>query len=70
MNYSLAATISIVITALLALGTSFLISDYFFAGSSWGKIVQLVAAMFFLLTFYAPIKFMLLKYMDVKEEDE
>lgn len=70
MNYSLVATISLITTALLALGFSFLISSYFFAGTSWEKIVQLVVAMLFLVTFYAPIKFILLKYMDVKEDDE
>lgn len=71
MNYNVAIIISIVITMLLALGVSTLIVNLFFDAASYKKIIQLITAVFFMTTFYAPIKFILLKYMDIKgNEDE
>ncbi len=71
MNYNVAIIVSIIITMLLALGISYLMVDMFFEASSFKKIIQLIAAIFFMTTFYAPIKFILLKYMDIKgNEDE
>ena len=56
---------------LLALGVSSLIVNLFFDDESLKKIIQLIAAIFFMTTFYAPIKFILLKYMNIKgNEDE
>jgi hypothetical protein len=70
-NYNVAIIVSIIITGLLALGISFGVSEMFFSSSSWKKIVQLILAIFFMTTFYSPIKYILLKYMDIKgSEDE
>lgn len=71
MNYNVAIIVAVVITMLLALGISSLIVNFFFDTSSWKKIIQLIAAILFMTTFYAPIKHILLKYMDIKgNEDE
>lgn len=71
MNYNVGIIVSIVITSLLALGISFGVVELFFAQTSWKKIVQLILAIFLMTTFYSPIKFILLKYMDIKGlEDE
>lgn len=70
MNYNIVSTVSIIITALLSLLISYYISIWFFENTSWQKIVQLIAAILFMTTFYSPIKFILLKYMDIKDEDE
>ena len=71
MNYNVAIIVSVVITMLLALGVSSILVELFFEANTWKKIIQLIGAVFFMTTFYAPIKFILLKYMDIKgPEDE
>ena len=70
MNYNIGIIVSLVITMLLALGVSFGLVNLFFEASSWKKIIQLIAAVFFMTTFYAPIKHILLKYMNVKGNDD
>lgn len=71
MNYNVAIIVSIIITMLLALGISSLIVSFFFEASSFKKVIQLIVAVFFMTTFYAPIKHILLKYMNIKgNEDE
>lgn len=69
-NYNVAVIVSAVITLLLALGISFGIINMFFEDASWKKIVQLIVAVLCLTTFYAPIKHILLKYMDIKGPDD
>lgn len=71
MNYNIAMIVSAVITLLLAFGISMVAVEYFLDGSSWKKMVQLILAIFLMTTFYAPIKHVILKYMDIKgTEDE
>lgn len=71
MNYNIAIIVAAVTTMLVALGISTLAVDYFLADSSWKKMAQLIMAVFLMTTFYAPIKHILLKYMDIKgNEDE
>jgi len=70
MNYNVTIIVSIVITALLALGISFGVINFFFEDSSFKKIIQLIIAVLFMTTFYAPIKHILLKYMDIKGCDD
>jgi len=71
MNYNVAIIVSVVITMLLALGISNVLVELFFEVNTWKKIIQLIGAIFFMTTFYAPIKFILLKYMNIKgPEDE
>lgn len=71
MNYNVAIIVAAVITMLLALGISTVAVDFFLADASWKKMAQLIAAILLMTTFYAPIKHILLKYMDIKgPEDE
>lgn len=69
MNYNIVVIISIVICAILSLLLSYygvlLILD---ENSSLFKIAQLVIAIVSMTTFYAPIKHLLFKYMDVEED--
>ena len=72
MNYNIVVIISIVICAILSLFLSYygvlLLLD---ENSNLFKISQLVIAIVSMTTFYAPIKHLLLKYMDVdKSESE
>ena len=69
MNYNFLIIISIVICAII----SFILSYYlalFTVGekSSFFKIVQLIVAIVSMTTFYASIKYMLMKYMNIEEE--
>ena len=70
MNYNVASMISLVITALLALLVANLVSSYFFSETGFEEISKLIVAIMFLLSFYAPIKVILLKYMDIKDDHE
>lgn len=69
MNYNIAMIISVVSTACISLLFSYLLTDYFFEGASYFKVVQLIIAVLLMTTFYAPIKYVILKYMDIKGED-
>ncbi len=64
MKYNTVVLIAILITAVLALGLSYVISNYFFSQYSFYKMIQLFFAVLFLTTFYSPIKFFLIEYMD------
>lgn len=70
MNYNTAIIISILITAFLSLSLSYVFSTYFFKDTSLEEISQLILAILLMTTFYASIKHFLLKYMEIKEEDE
>ncbi|RXJ99562.1 hypothetical protein CRU98_05915 [Arcobacter sp. CECT 8986] len=70
MSYNIVSIISIVITALLALLISHYLSLVFFEDTnSFRKIVQLIIAVVVMTTFYAPIKYILLKYMGINEKE-
>ncbi|KAB7890335.1 hypothetical protein [Poseidonibacter ostreae] len=70
MNYNIVVIVSIVICAILSLLLSYygvlIILD---ENSSLFKITQLIVAIVSMTTFYAPIKHLLLKYMDVDESE-
>ncbi len=70
MNYNIVSIISLLITAFLAFVLSYYLSIYFFKDTSLEKISQLISAILFMTTFYSPIKYFLLKYMEIKDEDE
>ncbi|AXH10441.1 hypothetical protein CP960_12110 [Malaciobacter halophilus] len=71
MSYNIVSLIAIVITAVISLLASHYISLIFFEKThSLFKIVQLIVAVVSMTTFYAPIKYFLIKYMDVEEEKE
>ncbi|RXJ95564.1 hypothetical protein CRV00_03725 [Malaciobacter molluscorum] len=70
MSYNIVSIISIVITALLALLFSHYLSLVFFEdANNFRKIVQLIIAIVVMTTFYAPIKYILLKYMGINEKE-
>ncbi|MAD42071.1 MAG: hypothetical protein CL623_06730 [Arcobacter sp.] len=70
MNYNIVVIVSIVICAIL----SFLLSYYgalliLDENSGLFKVAQLVLAIVSMTTFYAPIKHILLKYMNIDESE-
>ncbi len=70
MNYNLLVIIGIVICAII----SFIFSYYlalFTVGENSGffKIIQLVAAIVSMTTFYAPIKHLLMKFTNLEEDE-
>lgn len=70
MNYNVVMIISVVICAILSMLISYygvlLLLD---EESGLFKIAQLVVAIFCMTTFYAPIKYFLLNYMDVELDE-
>ncbi|MGM0518883.1 MAG: hypothetical protein ACQERD_04475 [Campylobacterota bacterium] len=65
-NYNIVVIISIVICAIISLlisyyGTLVILQQ----DSGLFKIVQLVVAIMVMMGFYSPIKYLLLKYMDI-----
>lgn len=71
MNYNIVVIISALICAIISL----FISYYFVLfildeESSLFKIAQLIIAIVSMTTFYAPIKYLLMKYMNIDEERE
>ncbi|APW66349.1 hypothetical protein LPB137_11065 [Poseidonibacter parvus] len=70
MNYNVVVIISIVICAILSLLLSYygalLVLD---EKSGLFKVTQLIIAIVSMTTFYAPIKHLLIKYMDVEEDE-
>jgi len=70
MNYNVVVIISIVICAILSLLLSYygalLVLD---EKSGLFKVTQLIIAIVLMTTFYAPIKHLLIKYMDVEEDE-
>jgi hypothetical protein len=70
MNYNIVIIVSIVICAILSLlisyyGVLLLLNE----NSGLFKMAQLIVAIVSMTTFYAPIKHVLLKYMDVDQEE-
>lgn len=70
MNYNIVVIVSIIICAILSMLLSYygvlLILD---EKSELFKMAQLIVAIVSMTTFYAPIKHLLLKYMDVDESE-
>ena len=70
MNYNIVIIVSIVICAILSLLLSYygvlLILD---ENSGLFKVAQLIVAIVSMTTFYAPIKHVLLRYMNIDESE-
>jgi len=70
MNYNIVVIVSIVICAILSLLLSYygvlLLLD---ENSGLFKMAQLIVAIVSMTTFYAPIKHVLLKYMDIDSSE-
>ena len=66
MNYNVVVIISVIICGILSMiisyyGMLFILNE----ASSLFKVGQLIIAVVCMTTFYAPIKFFLIKYMDI-----
>ena len=70
MNYNLLVRISIVICAIISFVLSYYITLLMLdENSGFFKMVQLFIVIVLLSSFYAPIKYMLIKFMNFKEEE-
>ena len=70
MNYNLLVVISIVICAIISFVLSYYITLLMLdENSGFFKMVQLFIVIVLLSSFYAPIKYMLMKLMNFKEEE-
>ncbi|WP_121628096.1 hypothetical protein [Poseidonibacter antarcticus] len=66
MNYNIIVIISVIICAIISLLLSYYgVLLFLDENSSLFKIAQLIVAIVSMTTFYAPIKYLLLKYMDI-----
>jgi hypothetical protein len=68
MNYNIVVIISVIICAIISFVLSYYLS-LFILGENSGlfKIAQLIIAIVSMTTFYAPIKYLLLKFMEIDE---
>ena len=71
MKYNIIVILSAVICAIISMFISYYLV-FFTLGkdSSFFKIAQFIVAIVSITTFYAPIKYILMKYMNIKEERE
>jgi hypothetical protein len=70
MNYNTAVVISAVICAIISLFISYYFVLFILSeNSSFFKIAQFIVAIVSITTFYAPIKYLLIKYMNIKQEE-
>ena len=69
MNYNFLIIISIVICAIISVFISYYIVLFILSeNSSLFKIAQLIITIVSMTTFYAPIKYLLMKFMDIEQE--
>ena len=70
MNYNIVVIISIVICAIISsLISYYLVIFTLGENSSLFKIAQLILTIVSMTTFYAPIKYLLMKFMDIEPEE-
>ena len=70
MNYNIIVLISVMICAIISLFISYYLVLFILGESnSFFKIAQLIIAIVSMTTFYAPIKYLLMKFMDIEEEE-
>jgi len=68
MSYNFVVIISILICAIISYVLSYYLAFYVFGeNSAYFKATQLIVAIISMTTFYAPIKHLLIKYMNIKE---
>ena len=71
MNYNIVVIISIIICAIISLIISYYFTLFVLTeSSSFFKVLQLIITIVSMTTFYAPIKYLILKYMNIEEERE
>ena len=70
MNYNIAVVISGIICAIISMFISYYLVLFILSeNSSFFKIAQFIVAIVLITTFYAPIKYLLIKYMNIKQEE-
>ena len=70
MNYNIVVIISIVICAIISsLISYYLVIFTLGENSSLFKIAQLILTIVSMTSFYAPIKYLLMKFMDIEPEE-
>ena len=70
MNYNIVVIISVIICAIISLLISYYIALFVLGESnSFFKIAQLIIAIVSMTSFYAPIKYLLMKYMNINQEE-
>jgi hypothetical protein len=70
MNYNIVVIISIVICAIISsLISYYLVIFTLGENNSLFKIAQLIITIVSMTTFYAPIKYLLMKFMDIEQEE-
>ena len=70
MNYNIAVVISAIICAIISMFISYYLVLFILSeNSSFFKIAQFIVAIVSMTTFYAPIKYLLIKYMNIKQEE-
>ena len=70
MNYNLVVIISIVICAIISSFVGYYLVLFILGeNSSLFKIAQLIITIVSMTTFYAPIKYLLMKFMDIEQEE-
>ena len=70
MNYNIIVIISIVICAIISMLISYYLVLFTLGeSSSLFKIAQLIITIVSMTTFYAPIKYLLMKFMDIEQEE-
>ena len=70
MNYNIIVIISIVICAIISMLISYYLVLFILGeNSSLFKIAQLIITIVSMTTFYAQIKYLLTKFMDIEQEE-
>ncbi|MDY0052190.1 MAG: hypothetical protein RBR65_06570 [Aliarcobacter sp.] len=70
MNYNIVVIISLIICAIISsLISYYLVLFTLGENSSLFKIAQLIITIVSMTTFYAPIKYLLMKFMDIEPEE-
>ena len=71
MNYNIIVIISIVICAIISMLIRYYVVLFILGeNSSLFKIAQLIITIVSMTTFYAPIKYLLMKFMDIEQEEK
>lgn len=71
MNYNIVVIISTIICAIISVFISyFLVLFTLDQESGFFKIAQLILTIISMITFYAPIKYILMKYMNTEEREK
>ena len=69
MNYNIVMIVSLIISATISLFIGYYLVIFILNEQSiFFKIVQLIFTILSMITFYAPIKYIVIKYINIEEE--